>query len=76
MKKTETTKLLPTPQEGIVRAVLSKRKANQPISKEQKIQFRNCLEWVIENEKNKETLAWAYNLRGLIYSGNYPDLCE
>lgn len=70
--KTKTS--VPTPQEGIVKCTLEIIKAGKPISEELKIQFRNCLDWLIKTEKNKEKLAWLFNLRGMIYAGNYPDL--
>lgn len=65
-----------SPQEGIVRAILNKEKSGGRISHELKVKFRNCLEWVIANEKDSETLAWAYNLRGEISAGLHYELCE
>lgn len=65
-----------SPQEGIVNAYLGKINKGDVLSKKEKIQFANCLEWVIDNEKDKKILAWAYNLRGNIHAGKLPQVCE
>ena len=69
-------KKIKTPQQGIVEAILKMESEGLPISKDKKIIFRNSLEWILENETDKTILANAYNLRGDIYMGKYPNLCE
>lgn len=64
------------PHKGIVEAILGKINDKQPLTKENKIQFRNSLEWLIENEKDKSILAWAYYTRGRVYEGRIPEVCE
>ncbi len=65
-----------TPQEGIVKAILAKEREGLHITKENKIQFKNCLDWLIDNTKEKEKLAEFYLLRGNVYAGLYPNLCK
>lgn len=65
-----------TPQEGIVKSILALINEGKPISLDYKIKFRDCLEWIIKNEKDNEKLAWAYNLRGMVRMGAIPEVCE
>lgn len=65
-----------TPHEGIVRCILGKISKGDVLSREKKIQFRNSLNWIIENEKTPNVLAWAYRIMGDIYAGIIPEVCE
>jgi len=63
-----------TPQQGIVNAYLKKAERGDKMNNSEKLNFRQSLEWIIDNEKDTEILAWAYNLRGNVHAGRWPQL--
>lgn len=58
------------------KAILALSRLEKPVSKQNKIHFRDSIEWLITNETNKEILAWAYLIRGNVHSGLLSALTE
>ncbi len=61
-----------SPHQGIVIAYNNKMyEQRYTLTPEEKDTYWASLNWVIDNENDKEVLAWAYNIRGIIYSGRH-----
>lgn len=49
------------------------------LSHENKVKFREDLDTIIAagvEHVEERTLAWAYNLRGMVHAGWHPNVCE